>query len=188
MDRPEKHQPFLEGTVRHLRPSELPRFCDHLLRLDRRSRRDRFNGATSDEFLENYATRCFREGATVVGYVEDDRVLGAAELHERADLDPPTAEIAFSVEEALQHRGLGSLLFQRLIAHARALGYTRLNVTTHADNDAMRALARKFAARLTFEHGETAGTIELDPWPAAGSGAADVYLDGGARGAPHMRA
>lgn len=160
----QKSQPNLPpaGVVRRLRPSELRLFRDHLLRLGSEDRRDRFNGTASDAFLENYATRSFREGATVVGYVEGGQVLGAAELHERPDLDPPTAEIAFSVEKALQHRGLGSELFRRLIAHARALGYTQLRVTTHPQNEAMRSLARKFNARLSFEEGETVGTIDLE--------------------------
>lgn len=153
------------GVVRRLRPSELPLFRDHLMRLDGESRRDRFNGVACDAFIKDYAARSFAQGATVVGYVEGGRVLGAAELHERPDLDPPTAEIAFSVEKPLQHRGLGSQLFQRLIAHARALGYTRLRVTTHPHNEAMRALARKFNARLSFEAGETVGLIELDAAP-----------------------
>jgi len=153
------------GVIRRLRPSELSLFREHLLRLDGESRRDRFNGAISDAFLEDYAARSFLDGATVVGYVEGRRVLGAAELHERPELDPPTGEIAFSVEKELQHRGLGSCLFERLIAHARSLGYTQLRVTTHPNNDAMRALARKFSARLSFEEGETVGVIELDPEP-----------------------
>lgn len=151
------------GVVRRLRPSELLLFRDHLLRLDSKDRRDRFNGAATDAFLESYAVGSFQQGATVVGYVEDGRVLGAAELHERPDLDPPTAEIAFSVERELQHRGLGSELFRRLIAHARSLGYTHLRVTTHPQNEAMRALARKFNARLSFEEGETVGIIDLKP-------------------------
>lgn len=156
----------LAGVIRHLRPSEQLRFRDHLLRLDRESRRDRFNGATGDAFVEAYAARCFQEGTTVIGYVEDDRVLGAAELHERAELVPPTAEIAFSVERQLQHNGVGSRLFERLVIHAHALGYTQLRVTTHAQNSAMKALARKFDARLTFDHGETVGLIELGAPPA----------------------
>lgn len=151
------------GTIRQLRPSDLPRFQEHLLRLDAASRRDRFNGLIDDTFLENYAARCFHDGATVIGYVEDGRVLGAAELHERPELLEPTGEIAFSVERLLQHRGIGGRLFERLIAHAYALGYTKLLVTTHPQNEAMKALARRFKARLSFEAGETVGVIELEP-------------------------
>ena len=147
--------------VRQLRPSEQPLFRDHLLRLDAASRTDRFNGVIGDAFLEQYAQRCFGEGATVIGVVEGDKVIGAAELHERLDEDEPTAEIAFSVEHGWQHKGLGGLLFQRLISAARGMGYERLRVTTHPQNAAMKALARRYGAALTFESGETVGVIDL---------------------------
>lgn len=147
--------------VRQLRPSEKALFRDHLLRLDQESRADRFNGGTKDEFLIAYADRSFSDGTSVIGVVEDGKVIGAAELHENPDPDEPTAEIAFSVEKEWQHRGLGGLLFERLIQTAMGLGYRRLRVTTHAQNAAMKALARRFGAKLTFESGETVGLIEL---------------------------
>lgn len=151
------------GAIRQLRPSDLPLFRDHLLRLDAESRRDRFNGFIDDAFVAAYADRCFSDGTTVIGYVEDGRVLGAAELHERPEDMIPTGEIAFSVERDLQHRGIGTRLFERLILNALGLGYTRLFVTTHHENAAMKALARKFGADLTFEAGETMGVIDLAP-------------------------
>lgn len=152
----------LVGTIRQLRPSDLPRFAEHLLRLDDQSRRDRFNGLADDDFLRAYADRCFHEGVTVIGYVEGDKVLGAAELHELCNEIEPTAEIAFSVEQKIQHRGIGARLFRRLIAQARGFGYSRLQVTTHSSNLAMKALARRFKAKLSFEAGETNGVIELE--------------------------
>lgn len=157
------HEPRPPGIIRQLRPSELPQFREHLLRLDRLSRRDRFNGWPGDDFIANYAERSFRAGTTVIGYVEAGRVLGAAELHERADLAEPTGEIAFSVEREWQHRGIGTRLFERLLLHAIGLGYTRLRVTTHPENTAMRSLARKYATKLDFMAGETVGTIDLGP-------------------------
>lgn len=158
---PTAHVPT--DTVRLLRPSERDFFTEHLLRLDAESRRDRFNGPANDAFLERYAQRCFAQGATVIGYLRDGVVRGAAELHEEADREIPTGEIAFSVEPDFQHRGLGGLLFERLIAAAHAFGYDRLRVTTHPQNSAMKRLARRFAAHLTFEQGETRGLIELNP-------------------------
>lgn len=152
----------LSGVIRRLRPSELKLYREHLLRLDHESRRDRFNSAIGDGFLIDYAQRCFAEGATVLGYVENGRVLAAAELHEQPEFAVPTGEIAFSVERELQHRGLGSELFRRLLAHALLLGYTQLSVTTHPQNDRMKALARKFNAHLSFHDGETVGWIKLD--------------------------
>lgn len=152
----------LSGVIRRLRPSELKLYREHLLRLDHESRRDRFNSAICDNFLIDYAQRCFAEGATVLGYVDNGRVLAAAELHEQPEIAIPTGEIAFSVERELQHRGLGSELFRRLLAHALLLGYKQLSVTTHPQNDRMKALARKFNAHLSFHDGETVGWIKLD--------------------------
>lgn len=153
--------PGQPGTIRQLRPSDLAAFREHMLRLDPQSRRDRFNGIADDVFVTSYAARSFSQGATVIGYVENGEVHGAAELHERPDLEPPTGEIAFSVERGYQHKGLGSALFQRLIGHALALGYENLRVMTHPQNEAMKRLARKFNAKLTFQDGETVGSIDL---------------------------
>lgn len=151
-----------QGTIRQLRPSEHALFRDHLLRLDAEGRRDRFNGVINDDFLAAYADRSFAEGTMVIGYVAHGKVLAAAELHERPDIPEPTGEIAFSVERELRNRGLGSRLFERLISAAGGYGYTRLLVTTHPDNEAMKALARKFDAEISFSAGETVGVIELD--------------------------
>lgn len=151
----------IEGRIRQLRPSDLSQFKDHLLRLDRDSRRDRFNGTASDAFLSTYAERCFHDGTTVVGYLgRNGQVHGAAELHERPEL-VDAGEIAFSVEPGHQRRGIGRRLFRRLILHAHALDYTRLLVTTHPNNEAMKRLARTFRARLSFSDGSTMGEIEL---------------------------
>lgn len=155
----------LQGVIRLLRHSELPQFKAHLLRLDVESRRDRFNGLANDAFVSAYAEKCFRNGAVVIGYVENGKVLGAAELHEQVTQAEPTGEIAFSVEPHMQQRGLGGLLFSRLIESARAFGYERLRVTTHPQNGTMKRLAMRFNATLRFEDGETVGMIGLAPMP-----------------------
>jgi GNAT superfamily N-acetyltransferase len=150
------------GTVRALRQHEkLPLLRDHLLRLDPESRQDRFHGFMDDSFLERYAAKCAGDGTVVVAYLEDGIVRGAAELHAPGRSPDSQPEIAFSVEAPLRRRGVGSMLFRRLIAEARSRGYRRLGITTGAHNEAMRALARKFGAHLTFRHGESSGTIEL---------------------------
>ncbi len=71
------------------------------------------------------------------------------------------SEIAFSVEASVRRRGVGSILFRKLITEARAKGYKSLRITTGAQNEAMRALANKFGAQLVFRHGESTGTIDL---------------------------
>jgi GNAT superfamily N-acetyltransferase len=152
------------GSVRTLsQHEELPLLRDHLLRLDRASRRDRFHGFMDDSFIERYAAKCAGDGTLVIAYLEDGVVRGAAELHPPEQSPDAQPEIAFSVETCVRRQGVGSILFKKLIAEARAKGYRSLRITTGAQNEAMRALANKFGAHLIFRHGESTGIIELKP-------------------------
>jgi GNAT superfamily N-acetyltransferase len=144
---------------------ELPLLRDHLLRLDPESRHDRFNGYMDDSFIERYAARCANDGTIIVAYMESGIVRGAAELHPPEQSEDFLPEIAFSVEACVRRRGVGSILFKRLVAEARWKGYRRLRVTTNAQNNAMRALASKFGAQLVFRHGESTGIIEVHQLP-----------------------
>jgi GNAT superfamily N-acetyltransferase len=152
------------GSVRTLRQQEeLPLLRDHLLRLDRASRHDRFHGFMDDSFIERYAEKCANDGTVIIAYIEDGVVRGAAELHPPEQSPDAQPEIAFSVEASVRRLGVGSILFRKLIAEARAKGYQSLRITTGAQNDAMRALAQKFGAHLIFRHGESTGSIDLAP-------------------------
>jgi GNAT superfamily N-acetyltransferase len=147
-------------AVRALTQQELPLLREHLLRLDPESRRDRFNGYIDESFIERYAAKCRTDGTIILAYIEDGVVRGAAELHQ-PDLANPMPEVAFSVEAQLRGQGIGSILFTRLIEAAKALGYDSLRITTGSENLAMRALAHKFGAHLTFRRGESTGSIDL---------------------------
>jgi GNAT superfamily N-acetyltransferase len=154
------------GTVRTLRQQEeLPLLRDHLLRLDAESRRDRFHGFLDDSFIERYAAKCVDDGTVIIAYIEGGLVRGAAELHPPDQAPDAMPEIAFSVEACVRRQGVGSILFRKLIAEARSRGYRSLRITTGAQNQAMRALASKFGAHLTFRHGESTGSIDLKQQP-----------------------
>jgi GNAT superfamily N-acetyltransferase len=158
-----RHSPVpahIIGGVRMLKPAEMPLLKEHLLRLDRESRHDRFNGVADDAYVTRYADRCLTDGTLVIAYVEAGQVRAAAELHPFNGDDAP--EVAFSVERPYRGKGLGSVLFTRLIAEARRHGFAALRITTGSENEAMRALARKFGARLTFQQGESSGLIDLE--------------------------
>jgi GNAT superfamily N-acetyltransferase len=157
-----------KGSVRTLsQQEELPLLRDHLLRLDATSRHDRFHGFMDDGFIERYAAKCAGDGTVIIAYIEDSVVRGAAELHPPDQSPDSQPEIAFSVEARVRRKGVGSILFKKLIAEARAKGYDSLRITTGAQNQAMRALAHKFGARLTFRHGESTGSIDLTQQPEA---------------------
>ena len=150
------------GTVRTLsQHEELPLLRDHLLRLDRTSRHDRFHGFLDDSFIARYAEKCANDGTVVIAYLEEGEVRGAAELHPPGQSDDGIPEIAFSVESKVRRQGVGTVLFRKLISVARAKGYKSLRITTGASNDAMRSLANKFGAHLSFSHGESTGVIDL---------------------------
>jgi len=154
------------GYVRTLRKQEeLPLLRDHLLRLDPESRHDRFNGFMDDSFIECYAAKCADDGTMIIAYIEDGVVRGAAELHPPDQSPDALPEVAFSVEASARRQGVGSNLFRKLIAEAGRKRYRSLRITTGAQNQAMRALASKFGAHLTFRQGESTGNIDLRQQP-----------------------
>lgn len=157
-----------DSSVRMLsQQEELPLLRDHLLRLDRSSRHNRFHGFMDDSFIERYAEKCANDGTIVIAFFENGVVRGAAELHPPDQSPDSLPEIAFSVEASVRRRGVGSILFRKLISEAHAKGYKSLRITTGAQNEAMRALAAKFGAQLAFRHGESTGTIDLTKYDQA---------------------
>ena len=151
-----------EGTVRRLWPTETDKFRDHLLRLDKDSRRLRFAHAVSDAFIEDYASRMSEYGSVVYGYVVDSKVRGAAELRRLGDTWGLEAEAAFSVEKAHQDNGVGSELMGRIVRAARNRRIRRLYMSCLAENAKMQVIAKKHEAVLRFEYGEVIGEILPD--------------------------
>jgi len=130
-----------KGNVRILRQQEeLPLLRDHLLRLDRVSRHDRFHGFMDDSFIERYAAKCADDGTIIIAYFENGVVRGAAELHPPDQSPDSLPEIAFSVEASVRRQGVGSILFRKLIAEARSKGYHSLRITTGAQNRNLQGL------------------------------------------------
>lgn len=150
---------FPGGNIRKLWPSETDKFRDHLLRLDRESRRMRFAHGVSDAFIEDYASRMSELGSIVFGYVVDGEVHAVAELRKLGEHWGNEAEAAFSVEKAHQEKGIGTELMGRVIRAARNRGVHLLYMSCLAENAKMQAIARKHEAELRFEYGEVVGEI-----------------------------
>ncbi len=62
-----------------------------------------------------------------------------------------TAEVAMSVEDAFQGKGIGTLLLERLALLAARNGFTRFWATTHANNQPMLEVFRKSGFPLHIE-------------------------------------
>ncbi len=156
--------PFWGGTIRKLWPSEADKFRDHLLRLDKYSRRMRFAHAVSDNFVDDYSARMNDMGAIVYGYTHGVEVRAVAELKKLGDTWGQEAEAAFSVEPGYQEKGIGTELMGRVIRAARNRGVHHLYMSCLAENRKMQAIARKHEADLRFEYGEVIGEIvPIDP-------------------------
>jgi RimJ/RimL family protein N-acetyltransferase len=147
------------GTIRKLWPTETAKFRDHLLRLDKTSRRMRFAHGVSDSFIEDYASRMSDMGGIVYAYFEGETVRAVAELKKLGDTWGREAEAAFSVEQPHQEHGIGTELMGRVIRSARNRGIHHLCLSCLAENEKMRAIARHFEADLRFEYGEVIGEI-----------------------------
>ena len=150
---------FWGGSIRKIWPSETEKFRDHLLRLDKVSRRMRFAHAVSDSFIDDYASRMGDMGSIVYGFFIDGEVHAAAELRKLSDVWGQEAEAAFSVEATHQDQGIGSELMGRVIRAARNRGVQRLYMSCLAENSKMQTIARKYEAELKFEYGEVVGEI-----------------------------
>jgi len=153
--------------VRRLWPADMPLFRDHLLRLDSRSRHERFAGGMSDDFLVRYAQNCFGEGDLVFGAFIDGVMRGASELRSSEAIWSEQgpfqrhihAEAAFSVEEPYRRRGVGEALFLRVEQAASNHGVETIEIVCAPDNVPMMRLAGKFQTQFSFEENQFTGRL-----------------------------
>lgn len=145
--------------VRRLWPSDITAYRTHLLRLDARARYSRFFSVASNDVITRHTAKCFGPDCLLYGYFDDGLLRGAAELHV---LEPGAAkytgeaEAAFSVEQDLRRQGVGSLLMESVMRAAGNRGL-KVIITCLPQNIAMQSLAKKFGAKLDFEHGDVIG-------------------------------
>jgi len=149
----------INGSIRKLLRSEVQLFADHLLRLDKESRRLRFTHAVSDEYVRNYATTAADPGTIVYIYTLDGVVRAAAELKRMGNTWSDMAEAAFSVESEVANMGLATELMGHIILSARNRGVKQLVLNCLAENQKMQAIARKYNAELHIQHGDVVAEI-----------------------------
>jgi GNAT superfamily N-acetyltransferase len=148
------------GVIRKMWIGETERYREHVLRLDPESRRNRFAGGVSDEFIRNYVDLTTGLDAVVHGFFIGGKMRGAAELRPLGLQYPRQAEAAISVERPWQSHGVGSALLRRTLLTARNRGFRLLHMACLADNRRMQQLARKFDAELTFDFESVVGEVE----------------------------
>lgn len=145
---------------RRLGPADRAQVQEHLLRLDPEDRRQRFCGPAGAAFIQGYCRRLDLTRADVIGCFIDGVLRAVGELKPEPSEALKTAEVTSSVEKAFRRQGIGSELFRRLAASARARGIDSIHMVSLRENEAAQHIARRFGARLVFERGEVTGIVE----------------------------
>jgi acetate---CoA ligase (ADP-forming) len=131
--------------VRPLRDGDTRTIAAVFGRLGPESRRLRFNGpkpCLPEAELRQLARMDDGHYALVAWVEGDPEPVAIARL---ARSSRGSAEIAFAVADAFQHRGIGVALASELVADARLAGITEITALTSPDNPAALALVKRIA-------------------------------------------
>jgi EmrB/QacA subfamily drug resistance transporter len=154
-------------VIGQVRRADAPLLADGFARLSPESRRLRFL-RRKDELTPaelRYFTDIDHHDHEALGALNhaDGRGVGVARYVRDAD-DPHSAEIALTIVDDWQGRGLGTELLAQLSGRARAEGIRRFTALVSADNAAMTALLRRLRADPVHrEYGTVEYEIPLAP-------------------------
>jgi len=175
--RPARPQPMAEGTpvvlrdglqvqIRPVRGSDAPLLADGFARLSARSRQQRFlspkHSLSAAEL--RFLTEVDHHDHEAIGALSpaDGRGVGIAR-YIRDPGDPEAAEIAVTIADDWQGRGLGTELLARLSERARQEGICRFTATIAYGNAAMATLLQNMGAELAgHDHGTVDYVVDLD--------------------------
>ena len=175
--RPARPQPVAEGTpvvlrdgsqvqIREVRGSDAPLLADGFARLSARSRQQRFlspkHSLSAAEL--RFLTEVDHHDHEAIGALNpaDGRGVGIAR-YIRDPGDPEAAEIAVTIADDWQGRGLGTELLARLSERARQEGICRFTATIAYGNAAMATLLQNMGAELAgHDHGTVDYVVDLD--------------------------
>jgi RimJ/RimL family protein N-acetyltransferase len=158
-------------TIRAVRPDDRDRIVQAFAGLERESIYTRFfthRNTLTDAELAHLDTMDFVNEVMLVATIERDAaeiVIGSARYVSEPSQNGRAAEIAFTVEEDYQGRGIAGLLLRHLIAIARQSGVARFEADVLASNKSMRAVFARcgLPMRETSEAGVVHVSLALTP-------------------------
>lgn len=155
-------------TIRAVRADDVGRLARAFAGLERDSVYTRFfafRGTPDTTELAQLAAIDFvREVMLVATFAGDDAeaIIGTARYVVVADADGMAAEIAFTVEEDWQGRGVAGRLFAHLTTIARACGVARFVADVLPDNKAMLGVFTRSGLPFSRERGDGVVHVTLD--------------------------
>jgi GNAT superfamily N-acetyltransferase len=168
-------------VYRKLLPTELPDYCEHLLRLDPRDRRSRFLAPTEDRVIRGHIGRLDLPWTIIIGAFVDGVLRGAVELVGSPEEGMDRVELAVSVERAVQGTGAGTHLVRRAVLAARNRGIRYIKLICLLENRRMQAICRKMRGLLDYDADDVVCDIKVVP-PTDMSVMEEAYLEGLAQG------
>lgn len=148
------------SAPRRLGPSDRRAILDHLLRLSEGARQMRFCHVLNNDGVRNYSEQIHFEQDICIGVF--DRHGNLVALVQGFVYEANGArlmEAAFSTDEAMRRRGLGTLLFAEITDCALAAGVDRVIAQCLAGNRPMRMLLLAAGATCAVEDGEVVGHL-----------------------------
>jgi GNAT superfamily N-acetyltransferase len=138
--------PARDITIRPIKATDIAMEAEFIRRLSPRSRHFRFMGGVRELSQHELEKLCDVDGNHSVAYVatvrgkDGEEEVGVSRY--APDSRPDEREMAVTVADEWQHKGIGTMLVQRLVQSARNNGVKRLYSIDLADNTEMAALAR----------------------------------------------
>jgi GNAT superfamily N-acetyltransferase len=141
-------QPKIAGEsvmIRPMRAADTEMEAEFVRNLSPQAKHYRFLGGIKELSLRELKQLCDVDGHRSMAFVatirdnDHETEIGVSRYAPNADGD--AREMAVTVADAWQHKGLGTRLARQLIQHAREHGVRRLYSVDLADNSGMRQLA-----------------------------------------------
>jgi acetyltransferase len=142
-------------TIRPILPMDAPLLQEGFTRLSPQSIYYRFLESArqlSDEQAHSLANLDYQDRMALVAVIEEqgiERLIGVARYAFSPEHGPGAAETAVVVRDDYHGRGLGTLLYKRLILYAQQHGVTMFIGTIHQSNSVVMKFIRK--SGLPFE-------------------------------------
>jgi RimJ/RimL family protein N-acetyltransferase len=166
--------------IRQVRSTDAPLLADGFARLSAASRQMRFLGVKKELSAAElrYFTDVDHHDHEALGALDQAGGHGVGIARYIRDAgDPQAAEIAVTIVDDWQGRGLGAELLAQLSERARQEGIRRLTALADAENVAVAALLRSAGARLV-RRGR--GTVEYEITLARRTGRSEACVPGSA--------
>lgn len=150
-------------TIRPIQLADVDMEMEFIGRLSPQTKRFRFLGGVNELPISEVTRLCDVDGRRSMAYVATidrngrEEEIGVSRY--AATSNPDVREIAITVADEWQQKGLGAMLMKPLIQSAKSNGVKQLYSIDLADNAAMRAFAKDLGMTATVDPEDSRQTI-----------------------------